>query len=462
MSIQSTISTPPHQKLSVLVDEIQEVIRGHFNHQLYWVVAEVSSHKFYANQDRHYLELIEKNDQQLEPLAKIKATVWKEGAARIREFESQTGQRFQDGLQVLVQVKVQFHASYGLSVTITDINIDFTLGNVARQRQETIRRLMEENPGKVWREGERLVTYNQTLLLPVVVQRIALIGSPNSEGYGDFMHTITQNQFQYKFHIDTYQSSVQGASAEQELVHTLIAIYQSNQPYDIVVIIRGGGAKTDFLVFETYAVSRAIARFPIPVITGIGHLGDQSIADMMAYIAMNAPTKVAEYIIAQNRRFEEQINRMQQLVIIQSQQQLTRAQQTLQLFRKVLTVDTLQQLYTAQTEIRQYQHIWISKPHLWTQRRLQQMAFLSTQLKSYTQKLIKQQQTSLHHYQTLTQMMHVDRVLQRGFAIVYKRDQVIHRANQVETGDSIQIVLHEGNMEATVAHINQTNHVKAN
>jgi exodeoxyribonuclease VII large subunit len=441
---------PAHQKLSVLVTEIQSVLQSHFQQRAYWVVAEVSSHTFYPNQDRHYLELIEKTDTQLDPIAKIKTTVWKGGAARIRDFETETGQVFRDGLQVLVQVKVNFHIGYGLSLTIVDIDSSYTLGNVERQRQETIRLLMRENPDKVWKEGEQLVTFNQRLPISKVIQSIALIGSPNSEGYGDFMHTIRQNQYGYRFHIDTYQSSVQGAAAEAELVKTMVAIYESKHPYDLVVIIRGGGAKTDFLVFETYSVSRAIARFPIPVVTGIGHLGDQSIADKMAYTSMNAPTKVAEYIVAHNRRFEETIMQIRQQLVIELQQRLVDWQQELQQFKRVLTVDVHQHLFDAAKQMQQFQHLLLSRPQLISQQRSQELNFIQTQLTGYSLKLIQNQEVRLAHFQSIAQLMQVERMLARGFAIVYKNEQVVYRSQQLEPGDPLQIRLHEGTVEVAV------------
>lgn len=446
----TSVSPPPHQKLSVLMTEIQSVLQNHFQQLAYWIVAEVSSHTFYPNRDRHYLELIEKTDTQLDPIAKIKTTVWSGGAARIKAFEAETGQVFRDGLQVLVQVRVNFHIGYGLSLTIIDIDSNFTLGNVERQRQETIRLLMQENPDKVWKEGDQLVTFNQRLSISKVIQSIALIGSPNSEGYGDFMHTIRSNQYGYRFHIDTYQSSVQGAAAEAELVKTLVSIYASKFAYDLVVIIRGGGAKTDFLVFETYAVSRAIARFPIPVVTGIGHLGDQSIADKMAYTSMNAPTKVAEYIVAHNRRFEEKVMQIRQQLVIELQQRLAEWQQELQQFKRVLTVDVGQHLFKAERQMQQFQHLLLSRPQWISQQRMQQLEFLQIQLGSYSSKLLQNQQARLAHFQSIAQLMQVERMLERGFAIVYKNEQVVHRAAQVETGDQLQIRLHEGTIAAAV------------
>src|SRR5690606_28233649 len=182
---------------------------------------------------------------------------------------------------------------YGLSLTLIDLDPNFTLGNLERLRKETLRRLVQENPDHVSLVKDQYVTRNKQLKLNCVIQRIALIGSPRSEGYTDFVHTMDHNQFGYTFAIDYYYSAVQGVSAEHELVKTLLQVYEKSKqsPYDCVVITRGGGAKTDFLVFDTYALSRIVARFPIPIITGIGHHKDVSIVDLMAHTPTKTPTK---------------------------------------------------------------------------------------------------------------------------------------------------------------------------
>jgi exodeoxyribonuclease VII large subunit len=216
---------------------------------------------------------------------------------------------------------------YGLSLVISDIDQSFTLGNLEKQRLNTLLRLVKENPGKIYQEDGEYITSNKLLKLNKVLQRIALVASSNSEGFHDFMSNIQKNKFAYTFNIDYYFTSVQGNFAEEELKNTMIRIYESKKEYDCVVIIRGGGAKTDFLAFDTYGIARAVARFPVPVITGIGHLRDVSITDMMAHTNTNAPTKAAEFIIAHNRTFEDELKQIQKSVIIKAQQRIAGAQQ---------------------------------------------------------------------------------------------------------------------------------------
>ena len=315
-----------HIRLSELAVRVRAVISNAFTGQFYWVVAEISGHKFYADSNRHYLDLVEKLEGQNVEAAKIKTTVWSEGAKQIQVFESATGQKFTDGLQVLVKVRVEYHIVYGLSLVISDIDQSFTLGNLEKQRLATLLRLVKENPGKIYQEDGEYVTTNKLLKLNKVMQRVALVASSNSEGFHDFMSNIRKNKFGFTFNIDYYFTSVQGNFAEEELKNTMIRIYDSKKEYDCVVIIRGGGAKTDFLAFDTYGIARAVARFPVPVITGIGHLRDVSITDMMAHTNTNAPTKAAEFIIAHNRSFEDELQRIQKSAIIKAQQKISLTQ----------------------------------------------------------------------------------------------------------------------------------------
>ncbi|HEX8515170.1 MAG TPA: exodeoxyribonuclease VII large subunit [Bacteroidia bacterium] len=296
-----------HIKLSDLTKKVEEAIKNTFGSEFYWIVAEISTHKFYPNNDRHYFEFIEKVEGEMDPVAKVKGVSWQSGSQCIKLFEKDTGQVFTNGVQVLVKVKVEYQSAFGLQLVLLDIDSSFTLGNLEKQRRETLERLVKENPDSIKKIGEEYFTKNKAIKLNAVIQNIAIIGSPNSEGYTDFTHTITNNQFHYKFAIDIYQSSVQGMEAEKELVNKLVFVFQNSTKYDCVVIIRGGGAKTDFLVFDTYNLARAVARFPIPIITGLGHHKDVSVVDLMVHTSTKTPTKAAEFIISHNRAFEDSI-----------------------------------------------------------------------------------------------------------------------------------------------------------
>jgi exodeoxyribonuclease VII large subunit len=483
-------------KLSDLTTRIRQTILEKFGEQSYWVLAEISGHKFYPDRDRHYFDLVEKIDHSSTEAAKVKGNSWEQGSRQIAAFEKITGQKFQDGLQVLACVKVNYHIVYGLSLTLLDLDPNFTLGNLERLRKETLEKLLVDNPDCIHQVEGQYVTRNKLLKLNCVLQRIALIGSPKSEGYTDFVHTMDHNQFGYKVIIDFYYSAVQGVSAEQELVKTLLQVYEKSKmiTYDCVVITRGGGARTDFLVFDTYALSRVVARFPIPVITGIGHHKDVSIVDMMAHTQTKTPTKAAEFILAHNRSFEEQLLRHQHHILIKTQQvladrirgmqgikdnflqvvpsllskrrdEVVSAKQVIQ--HKPLSI--LNQRNTALVKLQQavincsreivhrkevilnqvYQRV-VSRPKEIGVQRSGELNTLVKFIQLYSNRSLNNQKTFLQHQQSIVRMMSPANILKKGFAIVSKNEKIITKSASIQTGDEITITLDGSNIESTV------------
>jgi len=458
-------------KLSDLTREIREVVKRSFN-DTYWIIAEVSGHKFYPNNDRHYFELIEKEDGTNEPIAKVNARAWFEGSQTIKKFEETTGQIFSTGLQVLIKVKLEFHPAHGFALILVDIDPFFTLGNLEKQRQLTLQKLLNENADAIKKVGDEYITRNKKITLNAVIQHIAIIGSPNSEGYTDFTHTLESNQYGYTFKIDIYQSSVQGQLAEKELITKLIDIHQSNINYDVVVMIRGGGAKTDFLVFDTYQLARAAARFPIPIITGIGHHKDVSIVDMMVNTSVKTPTKAAEFIIAHNKLFEEKVSVLQSSIIIRTQQLLkenfegvnflhshliNNTQSLLQLnkdslngVRYTVTNTTLSlinkfnnQLQSVKGELRGASKLIVTKEK-------QHLLILHENIKTGAIRTLKNKNNELVHHQSLLKLIDPKNLLKKGFAIISKNGKIIVSGKNVEKGDELTIEMNQHSITTEV------------
>ncbi len=437
-------------KLSDLSRRIEQVFKQAFSSEYYWIIAEVSGHKFYPDTDRHYFDLVEKSSNSEVEVAKFKAKSWSEGSASIEQFQQQTGQLFQSGIQVLIKVKVEYHSLYGLSLTLLEIDPSFTLGNIEKQRRETLLRLVRENDDCIFLVEDEYITKNKKLTLPKVIQRIALVASPNSEGYTDFAHTMQNNQHQYKFEIDNYFSSVQGKDAEKELINTLISIYTSGKKYDCVVMIRGGGAKTDFLVFDTYNLSRAVARFPIPIITGIGHHKDVSIVDMMAHSPTKTPTKCAELIISHNRLFEEQVLIHQQNILIKSQQLLSKSISEINEIKGSIIGNVQFLLNEHQEMIRNSAMTITNKPNLVVQRKLQTLDFIQKNLQSQSQKLVNAKSSELNHYVKVMKLMSPVNILKKGFAIISINDEVLVNTDTVEPGTKLKINMYQTEIDTVV------------
>lgn len=472
-----------HIKLSDLTKVVEDVIKNSIGENFYWIIAEISSHKFYPNQDRHYFEFIEKAEGSNDPIAKVRGVSWYAGSQSIKLFEKATGQTFSNGLQVLVKVKVEFHATYGLSLVLHDIDQSFTLGNIEKQRRETLLKLVEENPLFVQKIGEEYSTKNKKINLNAVIQKIAIIGSPNSEGYTDFTHTISNNQFGYKYSIDVYQSSVQGMEAAKELVNKLIAIYNSGIPYDCVVIIRGGGSKSDFLVFDTYQLSKAVAKFPIPIITGIGHHKDVSIVDLMAHTTTKTPTKAAEFIISHCRQFEESILGFQKAVIIKSQQLLSHSKQEINGFNlvivnksrtftadykeglnsinQIVTNKTKTIIYNRQSDLVSLLNQLSSKPKIITANKKSELNNQSENIAIFSKKLLSRQENFINHYVTVIKLMSPVNILKKGFAIISLNGNIISNAENIQPGMDLTINMNEYDINTKVTSKTKKNGTKS-
>jgi exodeoxyribonuclease VII large subunit len=231
-----------------------------------------------------------------------------------------TGQRFTDHINVLVNVSVNYHPVYGLQLTLHDIDVSFTLGALEQQRLATLDRLVAENPDSIVRVRGPLHHEKQKASAALRHSTYCCRFLANIRRLAGFPAYPAEQSYGYRFQTAEYFTAVQGDSNAEAFVDRLIDIFDSQVPYDAVVIIRGGGAQTDFLIFDNYRIARAIARFPIPVITGIGHQKNQTIADLMAHTATKTPTRAAELIIDHNRAFEERIGSFQKSIIIKSQQ----------------------------------------------------------------------------------------------------------------------------------------------
>lgn len=443
-------SPDSHIKLSELTQKIQDVIDNSFSTQTFWIVAEISSHKMYLNGDRHYFEFVEKDESSTMETAKVRGIAWRQGSEGIRIFERGTGQQFKDGIEVLVRVKVEFQAKYGMQLILLDIDQTWTLGNLEKQRQATLAKLLKENPDAIQLVGEEYITTNKRAKFKAVIQNIAVIGSPNSAGYKDFIGVIESNRFNYRFRIDNYQSSVQGAEAQDEIVKRLISIYQSGNSYDCVVIIRGGGAKTDFLVFDNYKLSKAVARFPIPIITGIGHLQDVSIVDMLVNTPTNTPTKAAEFIISHNRHFEDQVVHLHKQVTVKTQQLLANA--IAQISNTNLTVINKTQsiLSRNKDQLTKISNVLSTRPTIMVSHQNQNLQNLVSNMKSFSKKLFFNKRGYVNHYDSMIKMAKPESILKRGFAIVKMNGEPIGSAEQINTNDKLTVTMHDYDMTTGV------------
>lgn len=294
----------PTISLSQLANEITDTLDERFEGQTFWIKAEVSDVKKYTSTRRCYLKFIERENKNT--VAELRGVFWSNSYGQIEAFEKHTKQVFADGIEITCNVLVRFHPKYGLNLDVLQIDVAYTLGTQEMERQQTLERLVKENPKTVSLVDGRYRTYNNTLPLPLVIQNIALITAPNSDGQRDLKQELANNRHGYAFKVTEFLTQIQGDTAHKMILEQLLLVAQHPGPFDAVAIVRGGGSQTDFKPFEDYDLSRLVAAFPVPIFTGIGHDRNTSIVDMMAR-EQKTPTKVAANIIDHNFEFENQI-----------------------------------------------------------------------------------------------------------------------------------------------------------
>jgi exodeoxyribonuclease VII large subunit len=447
------MTTPDHLapiRLSQLAGEVTRVIDQVFNKQSFWVIADVANHSYKSASGHHYFDLVEKDKTSSALTAKIPTRAWGEGSLFIMNFEAATGQRFSNDLNVLVQISVFYHPVYGLQLTLLNIDTSFTLGALEKQKRETLLRLVRDNAEYIRLEKGAYITFNQELVLPLAIQTIAVISSSTSAGMEDFAHTLQNNNFNYWFRIDPYYSTVQGELNAQAIVDQLIAIYNSKIAYDVVVLIRGGGSQTDLLLFEQYVIGRAIARFPIPIITGIDHQKNETVADLMAHTTVKTPTKAAEMILAHNRAFADELSSLEKSIIIRSQQLLARQHQALATANQRLTGAATQYLNSQHQQLQALASGLLRKPGLILYEKQRDLENITDQLKRESNYYLKNQHQSLDNFRVLISLLSPENVLKKGFALVKKEGRILSSADTITTGDELAVILAGQEIHTTV------------
>ncbi|MDE6623851.1 MAG: exodeoxyribonuclease VII large subunit [Alistipes sp.] len=412
------MSETPH----ITLRELQRLVRQTLDERFalpVWVSAEISEIK--VNYSGHcYLELIEKSEGDGLPTAQARAVIWRSHYPRIAGyFEAETGRRLAAGLRILARVHVGYHELYGFSLQITDIDPAFTLGDMERQRQETIARLREEG---VWE-------MNRELPLPVPPQRIAVVSSANAAGYQDFCREIARSP--YRISLTLFDAFMQGAAAEESIVAALCAVAERQEEFDAAVLIRGGGSRNDLACFDAYRLCAHVAQFPLPVITGIGHDKDTSVADLVAHTALKTPTAVAGWLV---ERMADEEARLERAALL-------------------LRDTTRQLLHTAALRLERSTGDLRRHTSEGLMRRSLQLAHRAELLPAVVREAIARQRTRLDNAAELVAGRAPERILRLGFAIVRSDGHAVASIGAIRPGQRLEIAVADGIIDASVDRI---------
>ncbi len=410
----------------------------------FWVKAEMNKLNFYGHSGHCYPELVEKQDGKV--IAQIKSHLWKDDYIRANNnFKAVLKEPLKDGIKILFLAKVSFDPAHGLALWILDIDPSYTLGDLEREKQETISRLQEEG----------IFNRNKTLKLPLLPQRIAIISVETSKGYVDFLKVIETNSWNYAFFHLLFPSLLQGDKAVEAICHQLRRIKRIKSHFDVVAIIRGGGGDIGLSCYNSYQLAKETALFPIPVITGIGHATNETVTEMVSFSNAITPTKLAEFLLQHFHNFSIPLQDGERIIIDASHQLIREAKSKLHSELKLFRSVTENILTANRNEVRELLKSVFHHAHSQISRFKLIVSQLKDKLFSHASLQCKQTQMELKNIDKNIVNMSPQAVLKRGYSITRFNGEAIKGTHTVRSGDTVSTTLFEGNIISVVQSTNK-------
>lgn len=382
-------------------------------------MAEIGEMKENSFSHHCYLELLEKSAATHQICAKARAVIWSNKYPLIKYFfENQTGISLSPGMKILVKITVDFHEIYGLSLSIEEIDPSFTIGEMHLQKSKVIAQLQEEG----------IFSMNKELPLPMLPTKIAVISSPTAAGYGDFMSHLENSRWKNHFAIKLFAATMQGEQTAPSIIRALDLIHRYVELFDVVVIIRGGGATSDLNSFDVYDLAANCAQFPLPILTGIGHERDDTIVDMVAHTRLKTPTAVADFLIGKIDESASRIDDLSHAISSSLLHKINGAQQIID----VLSTDIIRK--TAVT---------ISKQH--------NILFqATTALKDSVFRTIDSFSFRVKEFEQYFRMVSPSYILKKGYALVLKNGKVVESSHRLKRNEKVELRFDDGSKDALI------------
>lgn len=401
-----------------------------------WVVAETTDVRI----NQHcYLQLLEKNPKTGATVAKIKAIIWGSQFRFLNaRFKQVTGRNIGNDMKIMVCLSVNYSPQYGLTVVINDINPEFTLGDMERQRQEILNRLTQEG----------IIGQNKTVPVPPVLQRIAIVSAAGAAGYGDFMKQLTDNKYGVCFYPCLFQATMQGVKTVPTVLAALDKVEQNQHLFDCVVIIRGGGGTEELNSFDNYDLARRVATFPLPVIVGIGHERDITVLDYVAGIRVKTPTAAAEHIILQAANALAHIGDLSNQVVSIARDYIARAKEQLSYYAGNLPIMAQRIIDTNTLRLQNF----IQNIPLHVQRRIEgenaQLARQKDAIKNAVAQVKMKETMRLEALGDKIELLSPRKVMARGYTLTTCEGKIMTDAAQLEAGKLVTIHFRDGKVVA--------------
>lgn len=430
------------QKTTLTLFELNSLVRDVLEttlDSLFWVEAELSEAR--EVRGHCYMELVQKDIFSATPIARASAKCWKQRWQVLRpKFEGVTGQPLRAGMKVMLQVAVSFHEAYGFAWIVQDIDPTYTMGDMARKRLEIIRQLQQEGVFDMQKE----------LTIPMFAQRVAVISSESAAGYGDFYSQLSNNDYGFKFYPRLFAAVMQGERVEQSVVAALNEINRHADDFDVVVIIRGGGATADLSGFDTLELAENVANFPLPIITGIGHERDESILDMVSNTRVKTPTAAAAVLIDNLVAVLSCINDYERRVAMRVKQVMDKERRRLD--RSAERVPMLFSLVKTRQEARldrlMSRMVSLVNHNVSTAGHRLQLA--SANLLPLVERRLERANNELGRLEFRVKALDPQLILRRGYSITLLDNKAVRHADQLKRGDHIVTRLEHGSVKSVV------------
>ncbi len=405
-----------HYSLFELNEYIRRIVALNFPTGL-WISCEIAQ----VNESRghYYFNLIEKDETDGVIIAQSEGVMWQRTYRSLRRKIGKTmDSLLQNGITVMLKVTVDFHERYGLKLTVEDIDPVYTMGKLEQQRRETIATL----------HNQGLLTQNREKSLPKVIQRIAVISSATAAGYKDYQEQLMGNTYGYKFHSTLLPAAVQGQNAVAEIINQLEKIALSPDRYDVVVLVRGGGARLDLMAFDQLALCEKIAKCPLPVLAGIGHEVDETVTDLVAHQSLKTPTAVAAFIIENNLHFESELIDIGHWI-----------QQTIG-----------DRLITQEQNLREYEQVLNIQPQNLLLQNSRMLDYLAEELPRLITQQVGHASRELNQIEQVVGLLDPVAVLARGYSLTMENGKLIRSVKEVKKGDRLETKFGDGAVESVV------------
>lgn len=431
-------SPKKYYSLLELTKSIQSVIKKTYSRS-YWVKAEIAKLNYYPKSGHCYPDLVEKENGVV--LAQIRATIWAGHFNDINsKFLSVTKEPLSDGMTVLIRTSVNYHPVYGLGLHISDIEPSFTLGEMAKEKIISIEKLKKDG----------IFDRNKNLVPALLLQRIAIISVDTSKGYHDFLKIIDKNEWGYLFFHMLFPAILQGESAISSITEQLIRIKKVQNHFDVVVIIRGGGGDIGLSSYDSYKLAKAVALFPLPIITGIGHATNETVVELVANINKITPTDVGYYLIQRFHNFSVRIQNAQKLLVDKSKQILNNEKLKLRNISSSFKNSTDGLIYNNRIKLNSAVHelTHSSKSQLSEQDKV--IHQMGKRLLASVKVNMLSNNMLLSSLSDKLRLLEPENILKRGYSITTKNGKTVLNSNELQVDDIVETQTYEGSFRSKV------------